>query len=128
MEARAAMPIPTPMPIDAAVERPELETDVEVGDDSELGAVEEATTTEFEVDVAEIVESAEDGDTNDGDDEDDVPCVEVGDEDEENEPELELPLLISNRDTGGESVWPSVALGLLLQAALIASRTICNLD
>jgi hypothetical protein len=44
--------------------------------------------------------------------------------DDEPELELELEMLMSNKETGKLSVWPSVALGLLLQAALIVSRTL----
>jgi hypothetical protein len=116
--ARAAIPIPTPMPIDAPVERPEVEfefMDVEATDEGDAE----------DVDDPDVVVVADGGDE---EVELVAPAMEVVyDEDEDGgELELELGKLTSKRDTGKESVWPSVALGLLLQAALIASRTVDN--
>lgn len=110
---KAAMPIPTPIPIEAPVERPDLEFEVLVD--------------------AVIIGPAGDVDIDDtGDEEDDglgEPRAELGDNDEDNEEvgdELELETSTLNSTTGKVSVWPRVALGLLLQAAFIVSRTMTS--
>jgi hypothetical protein len=56
-------------------------------------------------------------DTGDEDDDED---------DEEDDDELELETSTPNSTTGKASVWPRVALGLLLQAAFIVSRTMTS--
>ena len=67
-----------------------------------------------------------------GDEEDDglgEPLAELGDDDEDDEEdgdELELETSMLNSTTGKVSVWPRVALGLLLQAAFIVSRTMTS--
>ena len=105
------------MPIEAPVERPEVDVEVVEVWPSEDGAVEGGGGGG---------EGLEDAEADDGEDEEgEVPAVEVGDgEEDEEDGELEPEALTSNRDTGKDRVWPCVALGLLLQAALIVSRTV----
>lgn len=106
---KVAMPIPTPIPIDAPVERPDLEFEVLVD--------------------AIVIDPAGGVDTDDtGDEEDDgpgEPVAELGDDDEDDD-ELELETSTPNSTTGKVSVWPRVAFGLLLQAAFIVSRTMTS--
>ena len=120
MPARAAMPIPTPMPIEAPVERPELDFEVVEVWPPDDGAVE----------GAEVPEDVDDVDPAGGTDVDDVEpdalTVELGEDEDDGELELEASTL--NSETGRLRVWPSVALGLLLQAALIVCRTADNRD
>lgn len=98
------------MPIEAPVERPEVDFEVVEVWPPEDGAV----------------EGGGGGELVDGEDEEgEAPAVEVVDrEEDEEDGELELEASTSNRDTGKDSVWPCVALGLLPQAALIISRTV----
>ena len=49
-----------------------------------------------------------------------------GEDDEEDDDELELETSTPNSTTGKVSVWPRVALGLLLQAVFIVSRTMTS--
>jgi hypothetical protein len=110
------MPIPTPMPIEAPVERLELAlggVDVEVGDEVDE-VLEEGVVVYIKLDVEKGITVAI------------IALVDNMEEEveDDDEPELELETLMSNKNTGKLSVWPSVAFGLLLQAALIVSRTI----
>ena len=111
------MPIPTPMPIAAPVESPEVDFEVVDVWPPEDGAVEGGGG------------GLEDAEADDGEDEEgEALAVEVGDgEEDEEDGELKLEAWTSNRDTGKDRVWPCVAFGLLPQAALIISMTIVAL-
>jgi hypothetical protein len=115
------------MPIDTPVEMPELGFEA-----VDVKALDEDDAESVDCEVAVVAD--------DRDDEDEVldatmlevGCDEdkdaeaVGDGDDDLEPELDASA--SNSDTGKVSVWPSVALSWLLQAAFIVSRTVANRD
>jgi hypothetical protein len=126
---KAAIPIPTPIPIDTPVERSDLKFEVlEVWppEDGEVDGVEVLVDAV----VIDPTGGVDNGDT--GDEQDDglgESVAELGDDDEDGEgddDELELETSTSNSDTGKVSVWPGVALGLLLQATFIVSRTMTS--